>query len=55
VLTTVGLRSLFEAHGFVIEHVFASGYHPLPARLALRLARLDPRHAHFIGVIARRP
>jgi SAM-dependent methyltransferase len=55
VLTTVGLRSLFEAHGLEVERVFAAGYYPAVGRLASRLAALDPRHAHFIGVVARKP
>jgi SAM-dependent methyltransferase len=49
VLTLTGLRDLFDAHGFVVEEAWASGYHPFPGRLA----RVDPRHGHFIGVVVR--
>ena len=46
-----GLRELFEAHGFVVESVAGAGYYPLPRRLA----RVDPRHAAFLTVKARKP
>ncbi|HWJ45727.1 MAG TPA: class I SAM-dependent methyltransferase [Gaiellaceae bacterium] len=49
VLTLTALRDLFDAHGFAVEEAWASGYHPLPGRLA----RLDPRHGHFIGLVVR--
>jgi SAM-dependent methyltransferase len=53
VLSLTALRDIFVAHGFVIEGMWGTGYHPAPGRLASRLAALDPRHAHFIGVVAR--
>lgn len=53
VMSLAALRDLFVAHGFTIEATFGTGYHPLPGRLASRLAALDPRHAHFVGVVAR--
>jgi SAM-dependent methyltransferase len=53
VLSLSGLRDIFVAHGFGIEAVWGAGYHPAPGRLASRLAALDPRHAHFIGIVAR--
>lgn len=46
-----GLRELLEAHGFVVEAVAGAGYYPFPSWLA----RLDPRHAAFLAVRARRP
>jgi 2-polyprenyl-3-methyl-5-hydroxy-6-metoxy-1,4-benzoquinol methylase len=46
-----GLRELFEAHGFAVETVAGAGYYPLPRRLA----RVDPRHAAFLTVKARKP
>lgn len=52
VLTLVGLVHLFELHGFDVVDRFAAGYHPLPPRIAERAARLDPRHAAFIGIVA---
>jgi SAM-dependent methyltransferase len=54
VLTTVGLRSLFEMHELEVRRVFAAGYYPAVGKVASRLAALDPRHAHFIGVVARK-
>lgn len=54
VLSLAGLRDIFLAHGFRIERVWGSGYHPFPGRAGSRLAALDPRHAHFIGVVAER-
>ena len=53
VLTLAGLRDLFTAHGFTVKESWGTGYHPLPRRLAAALARLDPRHAHFVAVVAR--
>jgi SAM-dependent methyltransferase len=53
VLTLTALRDLFVAHGFAIESYWGTGYHPLPGRVAQRLAQLDPRHAHFIGIVVR--
>jgi SAM-dependent methyltransferase len=46
-----GLTELLEAHGLEVEQVLGAGYYPLPRRLA----RLDPRHAAFLAVKARRP
>jgi uncharacterized membrane protein YkvA (DUF1232 family)/trans-aconitate methyltransferase len=53
VMSLAALRDLFRAHGFRIDCAWATGYHPFAGRLAARLAALDPRHAHFIGVVAR--
>jgi SAM-dependent methyltransferase len=55
VLTGAGLTHLFELHRFAVVERFASGYHPLPPVLARRIARLDFRHAAFIGTVARKP
>jgi SAM-dependent methyltransferase len=52
VLSLAALRDIFVAHGFRIKATCAAGYHPLPGRLARRLAASDPRHAHFIGIVA---
>ena len=54
VVSLTALRDIFAAHGFAIAEAWGTGYHPLPGRLASRLAELDPRHAHFIGVVAER-
>lgn len=53
VLTLTALRDLFAAHGLVVEASWGTGYHPAPGRLAAGLARLDPRHSHFVAVVAR--
>lgn len=53
VVTLAALRDVFDAHGFTVEASWGTGYHPFPGRLARGLARLDPRHAHFIAVVAR--
>jgi SAM-dependent methyltransferase len=52
VLTAIALGQIFEVHGFDVVERIGSGYHPLPPALARRLARRDPRHASFIGVVA---
>ena len=52
-LSLTALRELFVAHGFALDAFWGSGYHPFSGRLAARLAAIDPRHAHFIGVVAR--
>lgn len=46
-----GLAELFDAHGFVAVSVMASGYYPLPARVA----HLDRRHGAFITAVGRKP
>lgn len=53
VITLTALRDLFAARGFGVEAAWGTGYHPLPRALASRVAAVDPRHAHFIGVVAR--
>jgi SAM-dependent methyltransferase len=55
VVTLTALRDLFVAHGLAVESSWGVGYHPLPRRIASLLARIDPRHAHFIAVAARAP
>lgn len=53
VITLTAFRDIFVAHGFEIEASWGTGYHPFPGRLARYLAALDPRHAHFVGIVAR--
>lgn len=50
IFTTRALRELLVAHGFAVIDVRGSGYHPLPPRLG----RLNPGHAHFITIAARK-
>ena len=45
-----GLRELVEAHGFRDVRTRGAGYFPLPTRLG----RVDPRHAVFLAVAARK-
>lgn len=52
VVTMEALRGIFEAHGFTVHAMFGSGYYPAVGRAADALARRDPRHAHFIGIVA---
>ena len=54
VLSLAGLRDLFAGHDFAIRRTFGAGYHPAPGRVGAWLAEHDPRHAHFIGVVAER-
>lgn len=53
VMSLDALRDVFLRGGFEIEQVFASGYYPAWGGVGSKLADRDPRHAHFIGVIAR--
>lgn len=46
-----GYRDLFRVHHFEDVHVIGAGYHPLPAIFG----KWDPRHAHFITAVARKP
>jgi uncharacterized membrane protein YkvA (DUF1232 family) len=55
VLSLTGLRDLFAGHDFAVKRTFGAGYHPMPGRMGAWLAEHDPRHAHFIGVVAERP
>ena len=55
VMTFRALLDLLREHGFTIERSWGRGYHPLPHFLATALAKFDPRHAHFIGAVARVP
>jgi SAM-dependent methyltransferase len=50
VLTLRGLRELFEIHGLHVDTVVGAGYFPLPRAVA----RLDPRHAVFLTIRARK-
>ncbi len=46
----LGLVEFFQAHGFEDIRVMGAGYYPLPTFVA----SLDPRHAHFITLCARK-
>jgi len=47
----LGLKEFLECHGFVDYIVLGAGYYPLPPYFG----KLDPRHAHFISIKARKP
>ena len=53
VLTLTGLREIFAAHGLPVTASWGTGYYPFPRGLASSLAAHDPKHAHFIAVVAR--
>lgn len=55
VVTLAALRDIFAVHGFTVERAWGAGYQPIPYPVARTLARLDPRHAHFIAIAARSP
>ena len=52
--TLNALRELFQYHGFKVEKIIGSGYYPLPRVLARILARIDPKHAAFLVMKARK-
>ncbi len=54
IFTLLGLKKLLEAYGFIIERTLAAGYYPLPGFLAKVLTRIDPVHAPFIAIKARK-
>lgn len=45
-----GLIEYVECYGFRVERVLCSGYYPLP----YWVARIDPRHGHYIALKARK-
>jgi SAM-dependent methyltransferase len=45
-----GFREIFEVHGFKSVEIAGAGYHPLPAVVG----RWEPRHSHFITVLAQK-
>ncbi len=55
VVTLSALDSLCRSHGLLPESVFGATYWPALGRLSAALAERNPRHAHFIGLIARAP
>jgi len=55
VLTLAGLRDIFAAHGFEVAESWGTGYYPFSQRVSKYLSARDPRHAHFIAVVARAP
>jgi SAM-dependent methyltransferase len=54
IFTWHGLKGLFRLYGFRELTILGAGYHPLPAGLAAVAASVDPLHAHFITIRARK-
>lgn len=54
VFTLFGLRKLLEGYKFKVEEIVAAGYYPLPSFLANFLVKIDPTHAAFICLKARK-
>lgn len=54
IFTLKGLKELLELYKFRIEFVFGAGYYPAPPPISNYLAKLDPKHAAFIGIKARK-
>jgi len=55
VMAYKAFKEVFMAHGFQVDEVFTAGYFPLPNPFGRLLAHLDPWHAAFIGLKARKP
>jgi SAM-dependent methyltransferase len=51
VFAYAGLLDLYAQHGLAVGTILGSGYYPLPSAVA----RLDPRHAAFLAMIAHKP
>lgn len=51
ILSYRGLAELAGVHGLTPRGMSGAGYYPLPASFG----QVDPRHAHFITLLARRP
>lgn len=45
-----GLKELFINNGFRVERIVGAGYYPFPSSWG----RMEPRHAHFITIAARK-
>lgn len=54
IFTPRGLKELVKLHGFKIEHFFGAGYYPFSSQPSRLLSRVDPTHAAFIGLKARK-
>lgn len=54
IFTLRGLKELLKLYGFKIELIYGAGYYPFPPPLSNYLVKLDPNHAAFIGIKARK-
>ena len=55
IFTLRGLKDLFSIYNFKVETTFGAGYYPIPYPFAKILSKIDPIHAAFIGLKARKP
>jgi SAM-dependent methyltransferase len=55
IFTPLGLKEIFEIHGFRCERLLGAGYYPLPRFLAKFMAKLDVRHTAFLVLKIRKP
>lgn len=55
IFTLKSLVDVVKLHKFTVERWFGTGYYPLPPLLAHILSSIDPSHAAFIGLKARKP
>ena len=54
VFTYYALKELFEHHGFKVEKIVGVGYLPFPVKIGRVLSRLNPRHAVYLVMKARK-
>lgn len=55
IFTLRGLKDLFSIYNFKVETTFGAGYYPIPYPFAKILSKIDPIHAAFIGLKAKKP
>jgi len=55
VFSYLGLKDIFETHGFVVEEMRGAGYYPLPSGMARLFASCDIRHSAFLTIKIRKP
>ncbi len=54
IFTYSGLKELFRFHGFRVESMLGAGFYPFPSSMARIMARVDPRHAAYLIIKARK-
>ena len=55
IFTYYGLKEIFQLYGFKVERMMSAGYYPFPRPIATIFSKLDPLHAPFIAIKARKP
>jgi len=55
VFSYLGLKDLFETHGFIVEQMRGAGYYPLPPFMARAASFCDIRHSAFLTIKVRKP